>query len=135
MTTTAIDGHGTTITIPGITSVRIIDVNGPGIKRDVIGASNMSTASAEEYIAAALYDGGEVSVTIEFTGNESPQILNELTTTEDLIENITIDWAGDRGAGSYTFSAIMTEFKPKAASKDKMTADVTMKVTGAITVA
>jgi len=120
------DGTGTTITF-GTTgySAGIISVDGPGLERDAIDATLMSTTSAKEYIVATLYDAGTLELTVEHDPAVDPPISNAA-------ETITIDWAGS-GVGTWSFSGFCTGYKPGAAIGERMTASMSVKATGAVT--
>ena len=118
------DGHGTTVTFgtSGF-SARLIDVGGPGAKREAIDSTTMATVAAKEFIAAALYDGGELSLTVEHDGTNDPPI-------SSAAETITINWGGS--GNSYSFSGFCTGYNPKASIGARMQAELAVKVTGAI---
>jgi len=124
-----IDGYGTTITFgtSGF-SANLISVDGPGLERGSIDITHMGTSNAMAYIAQALYDVGEISVTFEFNGADSPPI-------SGATETITIDWAGATGSGSWSFSAFCTGYRPGASIGERMQATMTLKATGALSVA
>lgn len=124
----AYDGHGTTITF-GTTgySAGIISVDGPGIERESIDATLMSTTTAKAYIVASLYDGGNLELTVEHDPAIDAPIANAT-------ETITINWGGT-GTGNWSFSGFCTGYKPGASIGERMTASMTVKVTGAVTMA
>ena len=124
--TTGVDGLGTTITF-GTTgfAANLIDIDGPGMERAVIDITHMGTTTAMAFIPAGLYDGGSVNITFEFNGADDAPI-------DQVAETITIDWSGATGSGSYSFSGFMTNYKPSAKMGDRMTAEATLKVTGAV---
>jgi len=124
MAITAKDGHGTTITFgtSGF-AAKLIDVEGPGEERVAIDVTTMDS-SVIEYLES-LVDGGSVNCTFQYLGSDDPPI-------DAAAEDITVDWAG-AGAGHKTeFSGFMTGFNPRAASRERMTANATIKVAGAV---
>jgi len=63
----SVDGSGSTLTFSGFTA-ELTGINFSGMERAVLESTNLSTTDAKEYIAAKLYDAGEVSV--EFNVND-----------------------------------------------------------------
>lgn len=126
MAITAKDGHGTTIGFgtSGF-AAKLIGVVGPGVERTAIDVTTMDTTNAMEYLEAALYDGGEVTLTLQFLGTDDPPY-------DQPTETITIDWAG--AGGTWAFPGFMTGYTPSAAINERMTTDVTIKVAGEITI-
>ena len=121
-------GTGTTITFgtSSFTGNIINQVVGNSQSRNSIDASHMGTTGALAFIPASLYDGGEVSYDIEFDGTQDPPI-----DTADTAETITIDWSG-AGVTS-AFSGFLTNFEVTSPFEERMTATITVKVTGVIT--
>ena len=123
--TTGYDGQGTTVTFGSSGfAAKLIAVGGPSITRAAIDGTTMDSAKAMEYFAANLYDGGEVTLTVEHDGSDDPPI-------DDDPETITVNWGGL--GNSTSFSAFCTGYNPGAAIGERMQAELTLKVTGAIT--
>lgn len=120
----AYDGAGTTISF-GSTgyAAALISVDGPGVSRESIESTTMATTAARTFIPSDLVDGGELEMTFEWDGSLEPPY-------NDAAETITLDWGGT--GNSMSFSAFLTNFKPGAAIGERMTASMTMKVTGDI---
>lgn len=105
-------------------SAEIVDINGPSLSRDAIDVTHQGSTNALDFSPADLYDPGELSLTVHFKPNALPPI-------DQANETWTIAWpAGDTWAAS----GHMTGFSIGAPLNDKMTADVTIKFSGDVTV-
>lgn len=121
----ASDGHGTTIAFGTSTfTANLIDVSGPGISRAPIDTSHMGTATAMTAIPASLYDGGEVTITVEHAGDDAPPITAAA-------EVITINWAGS--GETWVFNAFVSGYEPGASIGERMQATMNLKVSGVVT--
>ena len=124
-------GTGTTVTFGTSSfSADILDVNWSGITRETINTSHMGTTDDHTFAAVDLVDNGEISMEIAFVGNLSPPIISN-----GAAETVTIDWAGASTGYTWAASAINTGFEIGAPLEDKMTGTLTLKVSGAITIA
>jgi predicted secreted protein len=82
-----------------------------------------------EYVSG-MKDGGEVSFDINFRATESQQAVRDDLGSAPAAYVIEFP----TGAGSVAFSAIVTAFGPTAGGvNDKLSASITLKVTGAVT--
>lgn len=122
-------GTGTTVTF-GTSSFTadLLSVSHSGIAREAIQTSHMGTTSDHTFMPTDLVDNGELTLEIAFVATLTPPIL-----TNGAAETITVAYAGS--ATTWSFSAFQTGFEITAPLEDKMTATVTLKVTGAVTVA
>jgi len=119
------DGHGTTVTFgTSAWSANIISVDGPSATRDDVDNTHMGTSNAKAFLPSSLYDGGELTLTVEHDASAAVPI-------DQAAETITIDWAG--GGNTYAFSGYMKGYTPGAAIGERMEAQAVIKVTGAIT--
>lgn len=118
-------GTGTTITMSGFTA-NIISVDGPSMSRESVQTSHMATTNYHTFIPASLVDGGELTLEVEHESTTAVPITNSPTT-------VTIVWGGTAGT-SWSFTGFMTGYTPNAAIDERMTASVTVKVAGEITI-
>lgn len=97
--------------------------------RESIQASHMGTTGQHEFIPVDLSDGGEISMDIAFDADDTPPI--------DLVpETVTITFPLKTGTTPATWSAtcFCTSFDLSDPFEDKMTASLTLKVSGATTI-
>jgi hypothetical protein len=130
-------GQGTILsaTISTLTAIaQVLDIDGPGVK--VGTKSTVNLASTIQTFRAQLPDPGELTFTIQYDpANTTHQFLTTAAMTwpqQPVVWSITFNTtSGSHGA---SFSAIVTDFKPKGMNEeDNLEADVTLKLTGTIT--
>lgn len=116
---------------------QVIDVQGPNESRETVEATDHDTVAAMEYLAAALYDGGEV--TLELHWDPALATQGSATGLAALLRNGTKRNCQivfpTSPARTFSFAAFVTGFNRSASSEPtaKLTGNVTLKVTGAIT--
>ena len=118
---------GTGITIVFATSAfaaEITDVTGPGLARDSVETTHQGTTSARTHIPVDLFDAGELGFDIHFNPDTDPPI-------DAATEVITITWPS---GATWVFSGFLTAYEPGTPLEDKMTASITIKITGDIAI-
>lgn len=118
-------GDGTTVTFAssGFTA-NIISVTGPNPTREAIDQSHLGSSGWKTFLASGLVDGGEVTLNIQYDPTVSIPI-------SAAAETITIDPAGS--GNTLSFSGFLTGAGHAFELDTLMQADITIKVTGAIT--
>ena len=119
---------------------QVKDIKGPSMSRDTIDVTNHQSPGGYGEFLASFADGGEVTFTVEYdpgdvTHDQTTGLLKMMgeTTRRNwrLIFPVVTNTPGTyRGL---QFLAIMTGFSPSAEVKGSLTADITMKVAGAVT--
>jgi Lambda phage tail tube protein, TTP len=144
----AIDGFGTILKLGDgeatetFTSVaELVDINGPGIKRDSRETTHHQSADKFREYKPGLKDGGEVGYTV----NLLPGNATHGTGTGGLLGTINDDelhnWElhlppNDAGATyKWSFAGFLTSFDVKYPKGDNITADMTLKISGKPTLA
>lgn len=119
-------GFGITITwATSSFTAEITDATLPEQIREAIQTSHTETTDGEKtFIPSDLVDGGELQYEINFDPEESPPMGASA-------ENITVAFAS---GADWQFSGFMTSYAPTAPLEDRMTASVTVKVSGGITI-
>jgi hypothetical protein len=120
-------GTGTTVTFNSIALAEILDVTPPGMSRESVQSSHMGTVTAHTHLPTKLYDGGELTLEIAF----DPKLVMPFA---DTVAACVILFP-DSAASTWTFDAFVTGYEPADPLEDRMTATITLKVTGVITVA
>jgi len=120
-------GTGTTVSIGGSAVAEILDVTPPGMSRESIATSHMGSTTAHSFLPSKLYDGGEVGLEIAFDPNWAVPISDDAA-------SVVITFP-DSGSSTWTFNAFVTGYEPADPLEDRMTATLTLKVTGEITIA
>lgn len=114
------------------TIAEVGDIDGPSDSVDTIEVTNHSSASARKEFISGLIDSGEISFPINFLPDNPT---HDATTGLQKAKN-------DRAMRKYQmvfpdatqaeFSALVTKFSMKAPVSGKLSADVTLKISGPI---
>ena len=127
----SVDGSGSTITFSGFTA-EVTGINFSGMERAVLESTHLGTTDAKEYIAAKLYDAGEVSV--EFNVNNDQT--GALTSYPALgaASAISFTFVDDAGVTiTFAGTAICTSMDPMSSSVgENVTGSATFKLSGAL---
>ena len=120
-------GTGTTVSIGGSALAEVLDITPPGMSRESIQSSHMGTLVAHTFSPSKLYDGGEADFELAFEPNWAVPI-------SAAAQSVVITFP-DSGSSTWTFDAFVTGYEPTDPLEDRMTATLTLKVTGAVTIA
>lgn len=127
-------GFAATLTAAGAAIAQVRDISGPGMSMDTHELSHRD--SPWKQYGAGLTDNGEVTFDIVY----DPDLTSHKATTPGLVyyfENrSTVAWVlsfADTTATTASFSGYVKGFSPKTPMNDAQTADVTIKIMGAIT--
>ena len=105
-------------------TAEIVDVTPPGASRESIDVTHQGTTTARIFTPADLYDAGELSLSIHFNPDTDPPIDGD-------VEEVTLTFPS---TATWVFNGFMTDYSPTGPLEDKMTADVTVKVSGDINI-
>jgi len=144
--TDAIIGHGTEMKMEDTPSsgtytkiAEVQSINGLSLSMDTVDVTNMdSTNQWREYIAG-LRDAGEVTFDVNWnmtaaTHGISTGLLRDFNASSTTTRNWQIIWP-DTGATTWSFSGITTGFSISDPFDGTVTASITIKLTGAPTLA
>lgn len=118
-------GTGTTITWNGAIA-ELLDVTPPGLSRESVPTSHMGTIDAHTFLPTTLYDPGELTIEMAFLPSYASAFLETVGTAVITFPN--------SGSTTWTFEAFVTGYEPADPLEDRMTATLTLKVTGEITI-
>lgn len=118
------DGASTYVDVGEVTSIDVLDIE----VEDLDVSSHDSPGQWREYVAG-MKDGGELSMEVNYDPALHATVLSALGTTRD--QRITLP---DSGAATVAFEAYVKGFTAQAPYDDKLSATITLKVTGAVTV-
>lgn len=118
-------GFGISIAFATGFLAEIIDITLPEQVREAIETTHTQTANGDAtFIPASVVDNGELQVEIAFLPDKAVPI-------KQPVESIEVDFPSGT---KWTFDGFMTNHAPSAPIDDRMTASVTIKVTGGITI-
>lgn len=122
MAVTAVIGTGLALSVGGSSwTYPILSVNGPGMTREKIDATKMSTTSYKEYLFSNLVDPGELEVECEYDGN--PPTFS----TSDVAISVTYS-----NSQVLAGTGRLIAFNPSTPLEDKMTCSCTFAFSGSI---
>ena len=122
-------GGGTAEVFTAITEV-VGDIDGPSMSVDTIDMTNQSSPGARKEFLMSLIDSGEISFPINFIPDEST---HDATTGIQKIMNDRAIWSWQMlfpDTTTVTFTAGVTKFGIKAPVAGKLSADITLKISG-----
>lgn len=105
-------------------AAQITDITPPAQTREAIGTSYQGTTTAATYMPADLVENGELTFTIHFNPDTAAPI-------DGAAETVTITWPS---GATWAFTGFMTAYTPGAPFNGLMTGEVTVKVSGDITI-
>lgn len=123
--------YGTVVKRSGTTIIQAQDIQGPELTAEALDATAHDSTAAWREFVAGLIDGGEVAFTLFF----DPDAATHTSIRTDLVARLPVAHSvtfPDTTPAVASFSAIVTRFKPMAPVAGMLTAEVTIKVTGAV---
>ena len=118
----------------GTNWVAIAEINsitGPGKTRDTIDVTSLDSTGGYREFIGGFRDGGTVTLPMNFT-RDTYDLMNT-DFESDVLKNYEI-YLPDTEGTSFEFEALVTELGLAIPADDKITSDVTLKISGQITV-
>lgn len=131
MTTSGKAAYGTLLKRAGTTLAEVTNISGPGLALDALDMTSHDSSGDREFIGGLL-DGGEVTCEVNFMpGNAThKQVIADMKART--VSTWSIVWS-DGSSSTWSFSALPTAFEPSAPVDGKLSASITLKVTGSVT--
>jgi predicted secreted protein len=120
------------------TIAQVSNISGPGLSLDTTDVTTHDSASGWEEVVGTILRSGEVKLDLVYDPNaathknSSGGLLYDLTSKTSTTYSIVFP---SSAAVTWTFTAFVTGFDPLAAVDGALTASVTLKLTGAPTLA
>ncbi len=137
MTTNAIAGIGATFgraddTSPGTYNdlAEINSITGPGMTREFIDVTSLDSTGGYREFITSFRDGGQVTMAMNFTITGYNILKTDFETDAAHGYRIVLP---DTGSTTLTFDGYITDIPINIQPDDKVTIDVTLKVTGEVT--
>jgi predicted secreted protein len=133
------DAYGTELyrgTSTGTKYAQVISFSGPSLAADTIDVTTMDSTNAWEEVVVGILRSGELSMQIVYDPahathkNSAGGLLNDLTSRAATTFTLVFS---DAATTEWTFSAFVTGFEPDAPHDGPLTATVSLKLTGDIT--
>jgi predicted secreted protein len=115
-------------------------ISGPGLSRETIDVTAHDSPNAYRQFIGGLKDGGEISFDINYDPLSHDVLVADLElTVSGGAKNWKITWPKSTGqtvaGNTWTFAAVMTAFEASAPIDDKLSASITLKISGKPTLA
>ena len=123
----AIIGHGTTLSGSVSNAIGEVITMGTSASRDAVDVSSMDSANQYRQFIAGMQDAGEITAEINYVAAEVNVLETALET--EAAETWTITFPD---TNTYVASGILTGLDLGVPFDDKVTASITIKLTGAI---
>jgi len=124
----------TTISWNGTTIPRITSFNGPSMGTPIINVPDLDDTAVEK-ISSALFDGGQLSLSLNF---EADNAVHDAMVDDNIAgtpRTVVLQFQNGTAATSeYSCTAFCTQFTPSGNTGEQLTADVTLDITGAVTI-
>ena len=135
--TDAIAGVGTAFNRERDTSSDVFDaiaevnsITGPGMTRAFIDVTSLDSTGGYREFIGGFRDGGQVTLNMNFTRDGYEQMRLDFTDDDSVNYQIVLP---DTGATTLDFAAFVTDLPMSVTPDDKVTIDVTLKITGEVT--
>lgn len=131
---------GTLLRRNGVEIAEVTEIGGPSFSAEVLDITHLRSPNMWREKIAGLKDGGEVTLTLNFDpGNATHNAATGLLAgyagaVAPPTDTYTLVFPDD-DATTWEFPAFVSGYEPTAAFEDKLTADVTLTVAGAPTLA
>lgn len=107
------------------------NITGPGMTRDFIDVTSLDSIGGYREFIAGFRDGGTVTLAMNFTRATYDLMKADFESDADVLYEIILP---DPDQTSLEFMGLVTELPLTIPTDDKVTADVTIKVNGEVTV-
>lgn len=131
MASNAISGVGTVFLRAGTALAEVNSITGPGMTRDFIDVTSLDSTSGYREFIAGFRDGGTVTLNMNFTAATYALMKADFESDDAQEYEIVLP---DDDVTSLEFVGLVTELPLTITVDDKVTADVTIKVSGQVTV-
>lgn len=138
--TLAISAMGTILRRNGVEIAEVVEIGGPGMEIEVLDATHLRSPNFWREKIGGVKDGGEISLTVNYIPGDvshdaSTGLLSAFTGAKSApIDAYTLVFPDD-DATTWTIPGFVSSFEPGAAFEDKLTAEITITVSGAPTLA
>lgn len=109
----------------------ITSISGPSMTRDFIDVTSLDSTDGYREFIGGFRDGGTVSLTMNFTRTTYDLMRTDFENDDAQYYEIVLN---DNDATSFEFKGFVTELPLEVSTDDKVTANVTIKVDGEVTV-
>lgn len=113
------------------TIAEVTNISGPSESLETIDATHMESPSSYREYIPSLLDSGDISFDVNFLPGNATQTGLRTDMQARTLRNFQMVFT-DSAASQYSFSAYVTGFEISAQIDDKLSASITLKVTGPV---
>lgn len=125
-------GIGTLLKIGTDTVAEVIDIEGPGMTKDAVEDTHLTSTNRWRTYLSGMRDGGEVTFDVNFLPVDTTQEAVEDSFLGNTASAFSLTWT-DSGATVWSFNALVTGLSPRASIDEPLRASISLKITGAVT--
>lgn len=128
------DAYGSILKRGATTIAGVRTISGPSLSLDTVDVTTHDSPNAWREFIATLIDAGEVTLDIVWDPDDTTQI----SLRTDLIARTAVGYSvtmPDATPQVWSFSGFVTAYQPNAPVDGELSASVTIKITGAVTIA
>lgn len=116
----------------GFTAIaEVINITGPGLTRAFIDVTHLGSTGGYREFITGFRDGGEYTFTANFTRAEYDLILADYESDDPVNYQVVLS---DTDGTTFEFAGFVTALPATIPFDDKITVDVTIKITGGVTI-
>ena len=130
MASNAFSGVGTVFKRDAVSVAEVNSISGPNMTRDTIDVTSLDSTGGYREFIGGFRDGGEVTLNMNFTRNGYDDFLVDFQASTTQSYSIELP---DTGTTTFSFTGIVTSLGTGVPMDDKVTADVTIKISGQVT--
>lgn len=131
MASNAFAGVGTTFKRAGVAVAEVNSITGPNSTRNQIDVTSLDSTGGYKEFIGGFRDGGEVTLNMNFTKATYGLMQNDFEDDALVAYLVTLS---DASATTIGFNGFVQNLGFAVPTDDKVTADVTIKVTGPVTI-
>ena len=134
------DAYGTALykgTSTGTAYGQVVSISGPSLSLDTVDVTSHDSTSAWEEVVATILRSGEITMEIVYDPANATHKYAAGGLLYDMVSRTAITLTlifPDAATTEWTFSAYVTGFEPSAPVDGALTASVTLKPTGVVTI-
>ena len=133
MTSSAFSGVGTTFSRLDVAIAEISSISGPNMTRNTIDVTSLDSTGGYREFIAGFRDAGEVTLNMNFTIAGYLGMLDDFESEVLQTYQITLDESGINES-EFEFTGLVTSLGMSVPMDDKVTSDVTIKISSTITI-
>ena len=133
MTSSAFSGVGTTFKRDSVAIAEVNSITGPNMSRNTIDVTSLDSTGGYREFIAGFRDAGEVTLNMNFSIAGYLGMLDDFESDTLQTYQITLD-EGGTNESEFEFTGLVTSLGMSVPMDDKVTSDVTIKISSQITI-